>query len=127
MAVLKLTTSVITSTAPYYPNGSFCTLERDALYKGYSTDRSLQCLCVTQLRNWISTSDPPTRTVSMTKGVGATTLTITSAGSTFTTTEANLETDVFTKTGNGDTADDMDWYGSAQPPCVSSMPTNKNL
>lgn len=112
--------TLITSTAPYYANGSYCTLAQDGLYRGYSTDRSLQCYCVTQLRNWLSTSDPATHTRSITRGIGATTMTITSAGSTYTTSQANLETEVYTVTGNGDTADDMYWYGSAEPPCCSS-------
>ena len=68
----------------------------------------------------MSISDPPTRTGSIPRGLDGITLTMTSGGSTYTSVEAKLETDAYTKTEIANSADDFDWYGSAKPSCVRS-------
>lgn len=79
----------------------------------------MQCYCVTKLRDWLLDTTF-VRTESRTIGVGGTTFTRTTEGTTYTTEEANLETDVYTVTGNYAYANENNFYGSAEPPCVSS-------
>ena len=91
----------------------------NVLYDGYSTNPALQCECITQFENWYHTTNPPTRTLERTIGVGSETKTITSKGSTTTSVIASLTTYTVTVTGNFGGADGFDWYGSAKSPCVS--------
>ncbi|KAH8602499.1 hypothetical protein B0O99DRAFT_588689 [Bisporella sp. PMI_857] len=112
-------TTTTTTKAPYYEPGENCTVGIDQLYGGYTSDRSVQCYCVTQLRDWLSTTTV-VRTVSKTRGVGVTTLTQTTSASTYTTVAANLVTEVYTVTGNYAFANENNFYGSASPPCCSS-------
>ena len=69
---------------------------------------------------WWTTFNPPTRTLTRPQEEGATTETITSAGSTITTVVEYVTTEYFTRTGNFGGADGFDYYGTADPPCCSS-------
>jgi len=50
---------------------------------------------------------------------GITTQTIVTDGTTETTSFQYVTTEVFTVTGNDAGADGFNWYGTAEPPCVS--------
>ncbi len=106
-----------------YSNGSSLSVCHDAIglnaiYSGYSTDPALQCLCISRYVSWYETTDPATREYTTTIGVGAITSTITTGGSTFVTSYANLTTYTATAVGNNPGADGFNWYGTAEPPCV---------
>src|SRR6266536_3020082 len=90
-----------------------------AIYDGYSTAPAVQCECIESFSRWAFTSDPPTRTIYRTIGLGGTTSTIVTDGSTITTFEAVLTTDTATITTNVFWGNSMDWYGTALSPCVS--------
>jgi hypothetical protein len=77
---------------------------------------------MTQLSDWLFTTDPATRTTTRTVGTGATTETETISGSltTFVTEVDDIQT--YTITGNDAAADGNYWYGTATPPCVSTHP-----
>jgi hypothetical protein len=91
-----------------------------AVYAGYS-DPAIQCQCAGSLFSWVATTNPPTRTSTRLIGTGAITTTITSGSTTIVETTEAILTDIFTYTGNNYGADGNDWYGTAQPPCVSLL------
>lgn len=70
--------------------------------------------------NWLTTSNPPTRTLTRDQEMGATTQIITTFGSTMTTVVQYVTTELYTVTENIGGADGYDFPGSAQPPCCSS-------
>lgn len=74
---------------------------------------------MTQLDNWLQTSDPPTRTLTRSIGTGAFTTTIVSSGTTTTETNEAVLVLTATVTGNFAFADGNYWPGSATSPCVS--------
>ncbi|KAL6874813.1 hypothetical protein J3F83DRAFT_519285 [Trichoderma novae-zelandiae] len=89
-------------------------------YTGLSTDPALQCQCLISVNNWLSTTNPPTRTLTRTIGTGVTTYT-TAIGSTVTTVTTVVNTiDVQTVSGNFILPDLNEWYGTASPPCCYS-------
>lgn len=77
---------------------------------------------MTQLSDWLSTTDPGTHTFTRSIGTGATTETETISGSltTFVTEVDDIQT--YTITENAAAADGNFWYGTATPPCVSTIP-----
>ena len=89
------------------------------MYSGYSTDPAVQCACATTFMNWYTTSNPPTRTLTRDQPIGITTQTIVTGGSTVTTSFQYVTTEVFTVTMNIVGDDQFDYYGTAEPPCVS--------
>lgn len=89
------------------------------MYSGY-TDASLQCYCASIYMSWLTTSDPPTRTITIPQESGSTTETITAFSSTITTVVEYVTTEVETLTGNFAGAVLLDWYGTAASPCCSS-------
>ena len=88
-------------------------------------DHAQKCECVGSLYDWVNTSDPPTRTRTVTSPHGSTTVTrtITSDSSTITTTVVSAVATTITETytGNfiGAEFPTIDWYGTAKLPCVS--------
>ncbi|KAL7792572.1 hypothetical protein V8C37DRAFT_416234 [Trichoderma ceciliae] len=89
-------------------------------YVGLATDPALQCQCLEQVNNWLSTSSPPTRTLTRTIGTGVTTFTetISSTATVVTTVVNTVET--ITVTENFIVPQTNAWYGSASSPCCYS-------
>ncbi|ETS01003.1 hypothetical protein M419DRAFT_112219, partial [Trichoderma reesei RUT C-30] len=91
-----------------------------AEYTGLSTDPALQCQCLLSVNSWLSTTNPPTRTLTRTIGTGVTTFTTTIGTTTSTVTTVVNTVDVQTATGNFILPDLNNWYGTAEPPCCYS-------
>ncbi|KAH6605557.1 hypothetical protein Trco_004710 [Trichoderma cornu-damae] len=69
-------------------------------YVGLSTDPALQCQCLEQVNDWLSTSNPPTRTLTRTIGTGVTTFTETTSSITTVVTTVVNTVVTATVTGN---------------------------
>jgi hypothetical protein len=89
-------------------------------YSGLSTDQALLCQCLTQLSDWLSTTDPGTHTLTRSIPDGVTTVTETTGGVTTTLTTEIVYVETVTVTENNAGADGDFWYGSATSPCVSA-------
>lgn len=88
-------------------------------YEGLSTDPALQCQCLISVNNWLSTTNPPTRTLTRTIGTGVTTFTEVTGTTTEVVTTVVNTVETATVTENFILPQSNVWYGSAEPPCVS--------
>ncbi|UKZ76753.1 hypothetical protein TrVFT333_004463 [Trichoderma virens FT-333] len=89
-------------------------------YTGYSTDPALQCQCLISVNNWLSTSNPPTRTLTRTIGTGVTTFTEVTGTTTEVVTTVVNTVETATVTENFILPQGNVWYGTAEPPCCYS-------
>lgn len=89
-------------------------------YSKLSTDQALLCQCLTQLSDWLSTTDQGTHTLTRSIPDGPTTVTETTDGVTTTLTTEAVYIETVTVTENNVGADGDFWYGSATSPCVSA-------
>ncbi|KAL6696873.1 hypothetical protein J3F84DRAFT_310521 [Trichoderma pleuroticola] len=89
-------------------------------YEGYSTDPALQCQCLISVNNWLSTTNPPTRTLTRTIGTGVTTFTEVTGTITEVVTTVVNTVETATVTDNFILPQGNVWYGTAEPPCCYS-------
>ncbi|KAH8705732.1 hypothetical protein BGW36DRAFT_422272 [Talaromyces proteolyticus] len=74
-------------------------------YSGLSTDPGLQCQCLTQISNWLSTTNPGTHTLTRSIAIGVTTTTETTDGITTTITTEAVTVGTYTLTENAAPSD----------------------